>query len=299
MYDFLDKIGLKAVLEAIKGKMPTSLPANGGNADYAANADKLDGLHADDFIKANSGGYVAITGNLNVGGYIAGSNANSSDHNHALLMGHNFQDYWDFFEYGGLFRFYKSQSGTDTLLGKITSNGWEGNVVGDVTGSINGWSIYNHINDDNFDADNAKSIGIYRINSYHGSNLPTANGYGIFVINNGGYITQFAIADNATMYIRYYDLSSWHSWREVYTSGNKPYVTGETTFIIGSSSDNSGCFTYHGFMPSAVLYWTLDSSNTQYYKIVHNSTSFNEEKFVPDTHFSLSAATKYGYIIFK
>ena len=52
MYDFLDKIGLKAVLEAIKGKMPTSLPANGGNADYAANADKLDGLHADDFAKA-------------------------------------------------------------------------------------------------------------------------------------------------------------------------------------------------------------------------------------------------------
>ena len=33
MYDFLDKIGLKAVLEVIKGKMPTSLPANGGNAD--------------------------------------------------------------------------------------------------------------------------------------------------------------------------------------------------------------------------------------------------------------------------
>ena len=33
MFDFLDKIGLKAVLEAIKGKIPTSLPANGGNAD--------------------------------------------------------------------------------------------------------------------------------------------------------------------------------------------------------------------------------------------------------------------------
>lgn len=37
MYDFLDKIGLKAVLEAIKGKMPTSLPANGGNADTVNN----------------------------------------------------------------------------------------------------------------------------------------------------------------------------------------------------------------------------------------------------------------------
>ena len=43
MYDFLDKIGLKAVMEAIKGKMPKSLPADGGNADtvngHSVNAD--------------------------------------------------------------------------------------------------------------------------------------------------------------------------------------------------------------------------------------------------------------------
>ena len=44
MYDSLDKIGLKAVLEAVKGKIPTSLPANGGNADT------VDGMHANDFI---------------------------------------------------------------------------------------------------------------------------------------------------------------------------------------------------------------------------------------------------------
>ena len=44
MYDFLDKIGLKAVLEEIKGKIPTSLPANGGNADT------VDGMHANNFI---------------------------------------------------------------------------------------------------------------------------------------------------------------------------------------------------------------------------------------------------------
>ena len=43
MFDFLDKIGLKAVLEEIKGKIPTSLPANGGNADT------VDGLHAINF----------------------------------------------------------------------------------------------------------------------------------------------------------------------------------------------------------------------------------------------------------
>ena len=46
MYDSLNKIGLKAVLEAIKAKIPTSLPANGGNADT------VDGKHASDFIYA-------------------------------------------------------------------------------------------------------------------------------------------------------------------------------------------------------------------------------------------------------
>ena len=46
MYDFLDKIGLKAVLEAIKGKIPTSLPANGGNADTVG------GKSPSDFVEA-------------------------------------------------------------------------------------------------------------------------------------------------------------------------------------------------------------------------------------------------------
>ena len=44
MHDSSDKIGLKAVLEAVKGKIPTSLPANGGNADT------VDGKHAENFI---------------------------------------------------------------------------------------------------------------------------------------------------------------------------------------------------------------------------------------------------------
>ena len=48
MFDFLDKIGLKAVLEAIKGKMPTSLPANGGNAD-TVNSLRIGSLYMDIF----------------------------------------------------------------------------------------------------------------------------------------------------------------------------------------------------------------------------------------------------------
>lgn len=44
MYDFLDKIGLKTLVEQVKAKFPSSLPANGGNADT------LDNRHADDFL---------------------------------------------------------------------------------------------------------------------------------------------------------------------------------------------------------------------------------------------------------
>lgn len=77
-----------------------------------------------------------ITGDLKVDGYLLGGS--SSPTNHALLLGHTGQDYMNFYEFGGLFQFYQSQSGTNTLLGKITSNGWEGNVVGNVTGNLSG-----------------------------------------------------------------------------------------------------------------------------------------------------------------
>ena len=73
-----------------------------------------------------------MTGNLTVSsggisvtsGYIYGEG--SSNTNHAIKLGHNSDDIVKFFEYGGIFEFYKSQSGTNTLLGKINSNGWDG-----------------------------------------------------------------------------------------------------------------------------------------------------------------------------
>lgn len=70
MYDFLDKIGLKAVLEAIKGKIPTSLPANGGNADTVGGKvpEKIfydNGVSADLNNATQSGCYVASPDTLN------------------------------------------------------------------------------------------------------------------------------------------------------------------------------------------------------------------------------------------
>lgn len=79
-----------------------------------------------------SGG--VITGNLGINGYIQGEYSSSYPTNHGILLGHKSQNYMNFYEYGGLFQFYKSQLGIDTLLGKITENGWEGNVKGNLSG---------------------------------------------------------------------------------------------------------------------------------------------------------------------
>lgn len=78
-----------------------------------------------------SGG--VITGDIRINGYITGESGTNLT-NHGILLGHNAQNYMNFYEFGGLFQFYKSQSGTDTLLGKITENGWEGNVRGNLSG---------------------------------------------------------------------------------------------------------------------------------------------------------------------
>lgn len=79
-----------------------------------------------------SGG--VITGDIGVNGYIRGEYNSAYPTNHGILLGHGNQDYMNFYEWGGLFQFYKSQSGSDTLLGKITENGWEGNVKGNLSG---------------------------------------------------------------------------------------------------------------------------------------------------------------------
>ena len=62
-----------------------------------------------------------ITGALTVeaniiqpNGYILGENANSITH--AIKLGHHGDDQLNFYEYGGIFNFYQSQSGVNTLL---------------------------------------------------------------------------------------------------------------------------------------------------------------------------------------
>lgn len=88
--------------------------------------------HIHDYLPLSGG---VITGDLVINGYLLGEAKSTGATNHAILLGHANQNYMNFYETGGLFQFYKSTSGKNTLLGKITSNGWEGNVVGNVTGN--------------------------------------------------------------------------------------------------------------------------------------------------------------------
>ena len=68
-----------------------------------------------------SGG--TITGDLKVNGYLCGEGITDKAHNHAILMGHPGQNYMNFYEYGGVYNFFKSNNGADALLGSITSKG--------------------------------------------------------------------------------------------------------------------------------------------------------------------------------
>ena len=58
MFDYLDSQGVQAVLEAVKGKIPTSLPANGGNADT------VDNKHAADFYSDDNKPYLVGAASL-------------------------------------------------------------------------------------------------------------------------------------------------------------------------------------------------------------------------------------------
>lgn len=96
--------------------------------------------------------YLPLTGGTMTGALIAPSvtasnyfkapillgDDNLSTYYHRIDLGHTNVNYFDFYEYGGIYNFYQNQSiGKDkaVLLGKITSNGWEGNVTGNLSGN--------------------------------------------------------------------------------------------------------------------------------------------------------------------
>lgn len=103
--------------------------------------------HTHSYLPLNGG---TLTGALTAPNIIASNyfttptmlgEGSTSTYYHRVDFGHSGVNQFDFYEYGGLYNFYQNQSaGKDkaVLLGKITANGWEGNVVGNVVGNVTG-----------------------------------------------------------------------------------------------------------------------------------------------------------------
>lgn len=106
------------------GTNPTTLSGYGITDAVAKAGDTMTGT-----LKISSGDLKVITGTIH-----GEDNGTASYTNHAIKLGHSQEGYCNFYEYGGIFNFYKSVNGTNTPLGKITTNGWEGKALLD-TGS--------------------------------------------------------------------------------------------------------------------------------------------------------------------
>ena len=74
-------------------------------------------------------------------------------------------------------------------------------------------------------------------------------------------------------------------WKDVYTSGYKPYISGSATVAANSTT----CTSNHGFIPSAVIWWGGNDSGV--------ATWFNETQFA--IKITSSVDRTINYLIFK
>lgn len=277
MFDFLDKTGLKTVLEQIKAKFPSSLPADGGNADTVTGHD---GYHLGtiSMYDAYYGNDFPMYCKYNV----------YNDNRFALMIDNSAQPGTT---YGVRCDYATNSTNADTVGGKDPKK-----IFYD-----NGLSA---------DLNDATQSGCYAT-SPDTVNVPfsawwlvdTTNFSNYFIVQKAHVIGN---TPNTISYIRNYANDAWSDWTEIYTTGNKPYVTGEIAFV----NESNNCYTNypvptnHGFMPSIVLYWALsaDGGDTMYN--VECASSFDETSFTPVT-INLAPidqsppSYKYGYIIFK
>ena len=79
--------------------------------------------------------------------------------------------------------------------------------------------------------------------------------------------------------------TDWTAWAEIYTSGNKPYITGDATV----NANSNVCVSNHGFTPSSIIWWDGSSSGV--------AVSFSDTQFVMDKTGSVDR--RVNYLIFK
>ena len=236
MFDFLDKTGIKFLLEFVKSKLsgksdsghthskaditdfPASLPANGGNADYATNAENaetVNGFRADDFVNATDRNQIQIPSNVDVPAWIYAN--------------------------GKRYQLYMTNS---TNIGTT-------NIPNDSTDYVWYW----------FD--------------------------GVNIIAREWASGKYYICDTIN--------GGFSGWKDVYTSGYKPYVTGSVTI----TNMETTITTNHGFIPSAVFWWKTGGLGDEY--VLNSATGFTDSTITINYVEGGSSGTNWElhYIMFK
>ena len=173
---------------------------------------------------------------------------------------------------------------TDLIPSSLPANGGNADTVG---GKVPEKIFYD--NGMSTDLDSATKSGCYAA-SPTTLNTPYSMWWVVDTVNfDNQFIVQKAHAigntANTVSYIRNYANGAWSDWTEMYTSGNKPYVTGSATVAANSTT----CTSNHGFTPSAVIWWDGNDSGV--------AVSFNDTQFVIDKTGSIDRTI--NYLIFK
>lgn len=213
MYDFLDKIGLKTALEQIKAKFPSSLPADGGNADTVDRYHVDDAIHMDgstppnyftEFLRINDDAKSIErwnTDNLKVAFSHYATNAENAD----TVDGLHANNFTQIIDFGG------SETDTKTAIGKPGKT-----------------AIYRCSNWTDYPAEFIDSQGTLIAVNYNGSGT---------VGTNPMWCTQIIVNPRPgnKMFIRHIDATSVSDWKEISTTPIK-----STTF--SSTADGTGNF---------------------------------------------------------
>lgn len=140
---FLDKTGLTHLVELITAKLNTK-----ANKDHPHTIADVTDLQSSLNAKVSKSGDT-MTGKLIAPKIETGSDASSyfqsrkfrgegdaDTYYHAIDFGYSGNNKVDFYEYGGIWNFYKNIVGTKdgaVLVGSIQSDGWHGNVIGNAS----------------------------------------------------------------------------------------------------------------------------------------------------------------------
>lgn len=208
-----------------------------------------------------SGG--TLTGQLNVPSvyvtsYLLGE---SGTINHAIWLGHSSQNYCDFYEYGGVWNFYKSVSGTKTLLAKLgTTNTFANSITSSstiqgtqlqstiATGTapltVNSTTVVTNLNADKLDGYDASSFAT----SGHSHNISLASSTGTSSITlSHGSKYQLTACGSSLIFTMPTDTKATSS-----NTSSKIYLTGATSQSTAGQThySNSLCYAQNSYLYS-------------------------------------------------